>query len=433
MDETTTRRRVIQGAGIIGATGIVGSSVVTAQEETPTTQDGETALRVAHASPDAPDVTVRLDDQTVVEGLSFGNVTSYQSVDPGTYQLRIVPAEQGLLGGLLSDLFGSQDGETVLYDQQVTVEQGATLTAVAFGEAGQGPAETPTGTGTATPTPDGGATPTEPAGTETGTTPAMAQELQTGGGGQAGPLVQGLAFGESASATVPAGDYRLLIRPAEGDGETTPGGTATPTPGGGGTPPDGETGTPEETGAFRVELLEDDLSSPPEGQSRVRVFHAVPNLGEVNIVATPQGGGQGQTPSQGQGQTPGQGQGQTPGQGQGQTPGQGQGQGGGQGQGQGPPASADVSLEAGTVYSAFAVGYADTGTAEGTPGQTPTEGTPGQTPTEGTPGQTPTEGTPGQTTTEGTATGTPGGDRPEFELVVVETATDGQRVQNGGT
>ncbi|MDS0260856.1 DUF4397 domain-containing protein [Haloarcula sp. S1CR25-12] len=426
MDETTTRRRVIQGAGIIGATGIVGSSVVTAQEQTPTTQDGETALRVAHASPDAPDVTVRLDDQAVVEGLSFGNVTSYQSVDPGTYQLRIVPAEQGLLGGFLSDLFGSQDGETVLYDQQVTVEQGATLTAVAFGEAGQGPAETPTGT--ATPTPDGGATPTEPAGTETGATPAMAQELQMGGGGQAGPLVQGLAFGESASATVPAGDYRLLIRPAAGDGGTTPAGTATPTPGGGSTPPDGETGTPEETGAFRVELLEDDLSSPSEGQSRVRIFHAVPNLGEVNIVATPQGGGQGQGQTPGQGQGGGQGQGQGGGQGQGQTPGQGQGGGQGQGQGggqgQGPPVSADVSLEAGTVYSAFAVGYADTGTAEATPGQTPTEGTPGQTPTEGTPGQTPTEGT---------ATGTPGGDRPEFELVVVETATDGQRVQNGGT
>jgi hypothetical protein len=408
MDKQPTRRRVIQGAGIIGVTGIVGSSAVSAQQSptdggTATTQGGGTALRVTHASPDAPAVNVRLDDQTVIEGLSFGTVSDYQTVEPGSYQLQVVAAQQGALGGLLSGLFGSQDGQSVLYDQEITVEQGTTYTAVAFGQASQGPAQTPTGSPAGTPTPDGGTT---PAGTPGGATP-MAQELQMGGGGQGGgPLVEGLAFGESASATVPAGDYRLLIRPTEGGGmPTTPSGGGTPTPpSGGATPaqPDAETGTPEEPGAFRVEILEDDLSSPPEGQSRVRVFHAVPNLDQVTIVAAPQGGGQGPP------QSPGQGQGD--GQGPPQSPGQGQGQGGGPpqnpGQGQGPPISADVTLEAGTVYSGFALGYAPT--EEGTP--TP-EGTPG----------TPTEGTPA------------GGDRPEFELVVAETATDGQRVQGGGT
>jgi len=363
--DNTTRRRVIQGAGVIGITGVVGSSAVAAQES-PTGTAGGAALRVTHASPDAPPVTVRLDDQTAVESLSFGTVTGYQSVDPGSYQLRIVSAGDGggggFLGGLFDDILGSsQDGQTVIYEDEVTVEEGATYTAVAYGEVAQGVAETPTG-GTATPTPDGGtATPT-------------VEELQAGGG-QPGPLVQDLAFGETATATVPAGDYRLLVRPAEAEGEVTPTPETTPTPEG--AMPTAAS-TPEAGTEFQVEILEDDLSDPPAGESRVRVFHAVPDLGPVNIIATPQGG---------------------------------QGQGAG-GQGQGPPLSADVSLEAGTVYSTFAVGYVN---PEAAAAGTPTDTTPAGTPTGGSP------------------TGTPAEDLPGFELLVAETATGGERAEDGGT
>ncbi|WP_276251851.1 DUF4397 domain-containing protein [Haloarcula rara] len=428
MDDTT-RRRVIQGAGVIGITGVVGG--VVAGQESPTPTEGETALRVTHASPDAPAVNVTLDDQTVVENLEFGNVADYQTVEPGTYQLQIVPAEDGggFLGGVLGDLFGSNEqGETVLYDQEVTVEAGATYTAVAYGEAGQGAAETPTA-GTPTPnetaTPDGGATPTETETPDGGATPTV--ETLQAGGGQAGPLVQDLGFGESASATVPAGDYRLMVRPADdGDMTPTPGEETTPTPDGATTP--AEAGTPESGTEFQVTILEDDLSSPPEGESRARVFHAVPDVGPVNVIATPQDGqgqgqgqgqggqGQGQGGGPGQGQGQGQGQGGGPGQGQGQGQGQGGGPGQGQGQGQGPPLSANVTLEAGTVYSSFAVGYVDPDAAAE---ETPTDG--------GTPAD---EATP----TDGSPVGTPAeGDLPGFELLVVETATDGERVEGGGT
>lgn len=400
-DTATTRRRVIQGAGVLGVAGVVGGSVVTAQE-TPTGQTQGTALRVAHAAPDAPAVNVRLDDETVLEGLEFGAVSNYQTVEPGSYQLQIVEAGQGFIGSIL----GSQE-DSVVYEAAVTIEEGTTYTAVAFGELGAGAAETPTA-GEATPTE---ATPT--AETPTETTPTIG-ELQAGGGGQPGPLVEGLAYGESATATVPEGEYRLLVRPAD-DAETM-------TPDGGATTPTPEADTPEETtpagegstpaGAsgdreFDVEILEDDLSSPPDGESRVRVFHAVPNLDDVTIVATPQGGGQDPP------QTPGQGQGQGGGQGQGQ--GGGQSQGGGQGQGQGPPASATVTFEAGTVYSAFAVGYADL-EAEMPDGETP-EGA-DTTPAN----ETATDATPSDAEAAD-------GDRPAFELVVAETATDGERAQ----
>ena len=370
--DNTTRRRVIQGAGIIGITGVVG---VGAAQESPTPTAGETALRVTHASPDAPPVSVRLDDETVVESLDFGTVTDYQTVAPGTYQLQILTADGGgFLGGLLDDIFGSnQEGQTVLYDEEVTIEEGTTYTAVAYGEAGQGVAGTPT----TTPTPDGGAT------TATPGTPI--QELQAGGG-QTDPLVEGLAFGESATATVPEGDYRLLVQPADGgeetaapgDGATTPtpdDGATTPTPGDGATPMGAS--TPEGETQFQVEILEDDLSSPPESESRVRLFHAVPDVGPVDVIATQQGDA-------------------------------GQGQGGEESQ-----LSADVTLEGGTVYSAFAVGYADPGAAAGA---TQTEASPAGTPQ-----------------TEASPTGTPAGDRPSFELLVAETAADGERVQGGGT
>ncbi|WP_324663661.1 DUF4397 domain-containing protein [Haloarcula sediminis] len=382
MTDETTRRRVIQGAGIVGITGIVGGAG--AAQESPTPTEGATALRVAHASPDAPPVSVRLDDETIVESLEFGTVTDYQTVAPDAYRLRVVAAEGGggFLGGLLDGVLDSnQDGGTVLYDAEITVEEGTTYTAAAYGEVGQGAGETPTDstpTAEVSATPDGNMTPITPAGTATPQQPQMGTD-------QTDPLVQGLAFGESATATVPEGDYRLLIRPV--DEEPTPGSDMTPTPEDGATPtPEGgstpaEPGTPADTGTLQVTLLEDDPASPPEGEARLSVFHAVPDIGPVNIVAMPQDSSQ----DDGQGRN-------------GSQP-------------QAPPLSADVTLEAGTVYSAFAVGYAD---PEAAAEATPTDGSTPGTPTDGSPTGTPATGEP-----------------PGFDLLVAETATDGERVQGG--
>jgi len=137
MDQQPTRRRVIQGAGIVGLTGVVGGSVVTAQG-TPTAQDGGAALRIAHVSPDGPDVDVRINDEAVIEGLSFGDVSSYQTVEPGTAQVQVVAADGGILGGVLDDLFGQDNGDTVLFEAEVSIEEGTTSTAVAFGRVSEG-------------------------------------------------------------------------------------------------------------------------------------------------------------------------------------------------------------------------------------------------------------------------------------------------------
>jgi mucin-2 len=505
----------MQGAGIVGITSIVGASLVTAQEETPT-GDGQPALRVAHVSPDAPPVDILLDGQTVVNELEYGEVNGYNVIEPGRYQLQLVPSDEEVLDGLLEELFESNDdGQTVLYDQEVVVPPGQAVTAVAFGQVAEGSAAatatptedgstpggetTPNGTtptedgatpvgeatptegeptptegeptptedgptpvtettpteGETTPTEDGatpasettpteaGATPTE--GTETstdGATPAGGATPTDGEGQQDGVVVEGLPFGEAASFTADAGDYTLLVRPTDGesteatpDGGTETGtpadgvgtateGTETPTEGaatagaetgtdGGATPtettetpadgtetptdglgtptegtetpadgtatptegPETETTTDEAARAFDVALLVDDLSSPAQGQSRVRVFHAVPDLAEATIVAVPQGEAQDEDGA----------------------------------------SSVDVSLEAGTVYGGFATGYVDP-EGDGTPTEADTPAA------EGT-------ATPAIDVTETpTETGTPvGGERPGLSVVVVETAVDGER------
>jgi hypothetical protein len=143
-------------------------------EGQPQTGDGEQgALRVAHASPDAPNVDVYIDGEAAIEDLGFGEVSPYAALDPGTYQVQVTAAG---------------DEETVVFDEQIELDAGVTQTAVAFGEAAGGP----------------------------------------------------------------------------------------------------------DTG-FRIELLDDDLTDPGEGMSRLRLFHAVPDAGTVDIVVVdgPEGEGDG--------------------------------------------------------------------------------------------------------------------------------------------
>jgi hypothetical protein len=92
MRETTTRRRVLQGAGVIGLASVAGSSMVVAQEEGSGSgnQEMQAALRVAHLSPDAPNVNVRLfssqnqeEPDAQISGVSFGEVTDYEDLHCG--------------------------------------------------------------------------------------------------------------------------------------------------------------------------------------------------------------------------------------------------------------------------------------------------------------------------------------------------------------
>ncbi|WP_313691447.1 DUF4397 domain-containing protein [Halorarum halobium] len=443
---------------------------MTAQEGGGDDGGDQAAIRVAHASPDAPNVDVTLSpaggatgggvgtgndtagadggnetegtpagdgEAAGVEltGLGFGEVSSYAEVAPDTYQVRIATAEAGLLGGILGDLFGGDDAEdgTVVYDGEIEVDAGTTYTAVAFGQVSEGPASTDTG---------------------------MANETATGN--ETGDGV-GNETGDGVGNETDTG--------AEGTDE--PGSTME---------------------GFRVEVLEDDLSAPAEGAARVRVFHAVPDAGPVSISAAGGGDADGagagnETEAAGMGNETDVGgtDNETDGVGtetgtESATGGEAGGQtlveeleygatetfeapagdytvqisptGGMTGDGMGGddaavgnetdagddageeatgPIEADVTLEAGTVYSGFAMGYLDPEAADvGGMAGNETAGDAGNETDAGVGTETGNEtGVGNETDGAGTDGTGQDGELPGFQLVVVQTSQDGERSEGG--
>ena len=220
----TTRRRVLLGLGTAATVGLAGcggqggdatptaTDTETATEtemmtetatETPTeTPSGSANLRVAHMSPNAPNVDVYADGSAVLEGVAFGGVSDYLEVPAGDRQVRITPAG---------------DSETTVFEGAVPVEDGTDYTVAAVGEAGgmADQAFEPLVLEDDNSDPGGDmarvrlvhASPDAPA-----------VDVTLASNGDA--LFDGVAFGESGYVTVPAGDYTLQVR---GDTESNDG------------------------------------------------------------------------------------------------------------------------------------------------------------------------------------------------------------------
>lgn len=54
-----------------------------------------TQLRIGHFSPDAPAVNVIVDGSTVLETVSFGDISEYMDIEAGSRHVSITPAEGG--------------------------------------------------------------------------------------------------------------------------------------------------------------------------------------------------------------------------------------------------------------------------------------------------------------------------------------------------
>jgi hypothetical protein len=154
---------------------------------------GDVSLRVAHLSPDAPNVDVLVDGSAVLEDVPFGAVSDYLSLSAGSYQVTIQAAG---------------DSSTVVFDQSLDLEPGA-YTAAALGELEE---DAENGFMVQLFTDD-----TSAPGSDTSRitlvhaspdAPAVDVTVESSGD----VLVDGAAFGDAATVEVPAGSYTLEVR-----------------------------------------------------------------------------------------------------------------------------------------------------------------------------------------------------------------------------
>ncbi len=199
----TTRRRTLTGVAAgasIALAGCLGGDDSNGDSDT---GDEEAALRVAHLSPDAPNVDVYVDseDPTLAD-VPFGEVSDYLDVPAGDREVEITAAG---------------DPDTSVFSGPVTVEADADYTVAAIGELS-----------------DDGGQPFEPLVLEddNSTVDGDSARLRvvhaspdapavdvTAAGGEV-VLFDGVAYGESGYTELEANDYTVEIR---GDTESNDG------------------------------------------------------------------------------------------------------------------------------------------------------------------------------------------------------------------
>lgn len=120
-----TRRDALKALGAAGVLSTVAASPALADEHEDDEGGGSDApaadqarARVAHASPDAPNVDVYVDGDLVFGDLAYGLVTNYATLDPGTHRVKITAAG---------------DESTVAFEGDVAVD-GSFYTVAAVGE-----------------------------------------------------------------------------------------------------------------------------------------------------------------------------------------------------------------------------------------------------------------------------------------------------------
>jgi len=204
---THDRRTVLKSAGGIALVGTLagcagggggdGSEASNdGSEEETDGDDGEesepdASIRVAHLSPDAPNVDVYVDGDAILEDVPYRTVSDYLEVQSGTYQVMITAAG---------------DMDTVVYDQELEVPAGE-FTIAALGEL----AEENEAFGVEV-YEDDVSDPGEDARVRLVHAAPDAPNVDVTVGGD--PLFEDVPFGAAGSTTVAAGEYTLEVRPA---------------------------------------------------------------------------------------------------------------------------------------------------------------------------------------------------------------------------
>ena len=196
---TATRRRVLAGtgatvapAGCAGLTGDDETETPTPAEESTDTPAPTAQLRVAHTSPSAPDVDVHVDGTAVLEDIPFGAISGYLEVPVGEREVEITPA-----------------GDTVVLSGGVPVETDTEYTVAAVGEIGDDVDEEfePLVLEDDNSDPGDGSARVQ---VVHASSDAPAVDVTVAASGDA--IVDGVAYGQAATAEVPAGEYTRQVR-----------------------------------------------------------------------------------------------------------------------------------------------------------------------------------------------------------------------------
>jgi len=173
------------------------------ETEAATDSDSEALLRVAHLSPDAPNVDVAVDGDTVLEDVPFGTVSDYLTLSPDEYQITVTPT----------------GGDEAVFDEPVTLQSGL-QTAAAIGEvAGEAQPFSLTLLTDDDTAPDSGS-----ANVRVGHTVPDAPAVDVTAGEAV--VADDVAFGEvSEYATVPADTAAVELRPESDENDADPVGT----------------------------------------------------------------------------------------------------------------------------------------------------------------------------------------------------------------
>ena len=150
-------------------------------------------VRVAHLSPDAPNVDVYVDGEAVLEDVAYRDVSDYLQLTPGSYGVQITAAG---------------DPETVLYDETLEVDA-ANYTVAAIGEAAE--ENQPLSVEVFE---DDLTDPGENARIRGIHAAPDAPAVDIVGADSGDPLFEDLAFGESQTAEAPPGTYTFDVVPA---------------------------------------------------------------------------------------------------------------------------------------------------------------------------------------------------------------------------
>ncbi|MCU4751018.1 DUF4397 domain-containing protein [Halobacteria archaeon AArc-curdl1] len=194
---TTSRRTTLKALGTLGAGAVLAGGSVYAvgehddderadenDEHNGTPQAG---IRVVHAAPDAPNVDVYVDDEQVLTDVPYEEVSPYLEVEPGTYSVKVTAAG---------------DEDTVVYDEELEVGE-AFYTLAAIGELEDDTFEVLVLT-------DAGSSLVRLLHASPDAPDVDVRESETGA-----PLFETVGFGESTNyVAVPAGSYTLEVVPS---------------------------------------------------------------------------------------------------------------------------------------------------------------------------------------------------------------------------